>query len=51
MYKLNKKYTVNPKTGVRFWEEQIYATHVSKGSKILKEAEVMTDGEEVIFLA
>lgn len=51
VYKLNKKYTVNPKTGVRFWEQQIYATHVSKGSEILQGAQVITDGEEVIFLA
>ncbi len=51
IYKLNKKYTVNPKTGVRFWEKQIYATHVSKGSVIQEGAQVITDGEEIIFLA
>lgn len=51
IYKLNKKYTINPKTNIRFWEEQILAKYFSRKATIFKRTKVLTDGEDFVFLA
>lgn len=52
VYKLNKKYSVNPKTNLRLWEEQIYAKHVSKSSIISEESGVGIDNEkDLVYFA
>lgn len=51
VYKLNKRYTINPKTGIRKWEKIVYAKHVSEGATIASETEVYTDGTDLVFLA
>lgn len=51
IYKLNKKYGINAKTNIRFWEEQILARHFSKESTIYKRTAVKTDGTDLVFLA
>ena len=51
VYKLNKKYSINPKTNIRFWEEQVLTRHFSKKSTIYKRTKILTDGEELIFFA
>ena len=51
IYKLNKKYAINPKTNLRFWEEQILVRHFSKESTIFKRTKIKTDGEDLVFLA
>lgn len=52
VYKLNKKYTINPKTKIRFWEEQIYAKHLSENSLIYEDSVVNIDNDgDVVFLA
>lgn len=51
VYKLNKKYTVNPKTQIRKWEKTIYAKHMSKEAGIPAESEIYTDGKDLVFLA
>lgn len=51
IYKLNKKYTINPKTNIRFWNEQVLVRHFSKESTIYKRTKVKTDGEDFVFLA
>jgi len=51
VYRLNKKYTIHPKTQLRFWEERIVAKHISKGSYMCAEKTIQTDGEYFIYLA
>lgn len=51
IYKLNKKYNVNPKTKIRFWEEQVLASYFSVASTIYKRSKVLTDGNDLVFLA
>ena len=51
VYRLNKKYTINERTGLRKWEEVIYAKHFSKNSSIYSEDNVETDGEYLVFFA
>lgn len=51
VYRLTKKYTVHPKTGLRYWEEQILAKHASKHSCIYEDTQVDFDGENIVFLA
>lgn len=51
IYKLNKKYSIHPKTNIRFWEEQILVRHFSKQSTIFKRTKIKTDGEDFVFLA
>ena len=51
IYRLNKKYGINPKNGIRFWEEQILAKYFSKNSKIFKGTKLLTDGEDFVFFA
>lgn len=51
VYRLNKKYTINQKTGLRKWEEVVYAKHFSKNSPIYSDEKVETDGEYLVFWA
>lgn len=51
VYRLNKKYSVHPKTKLRFWEERIVAQHLSKNSYLYKGTTIQTDGEYVVYLA
>lgn len=51
IYRLNKKYSINPKTKLRFWEEQILAKYFSKESFIYKHTKLLTDGSDFVFLA
>lgn len=52
IYKINKKYKVNPKTQIRFWEEQIYVRHFSKGEKIYKGTKLIKDEQgDIVYLA
>ena len=51
IYKLNKKYSINPKTNIRYWEKQILAKYFSKNSTIFKRTRIKTDGEDLIFFA
>lgn len=51
VYRLNKKYNVNPKTGLRKWEQVVYAKHFSKNSPIYADENVETDGEYIVFFA
>lgn len=51
VYRLNKKYSINPKTKLRFWEEQVLAKYFSKESLIYKNTKLLTDGNDFAFLA
>lgn len=51
VYRLNKKYTIHPKTKIRFWEEQILAKHVGNKSTIYEGTEILTDGKDVVYFA
>ena len=51
VYKINKKYIINPKTKIRKWDEVVYVKHMSKGSEISAMSEVTSDGEDLAFLA
>lgn len=51
IYKLNKKYKIHPKTKIRFWEEQVMAKYFSKQSTIYSNTKVLSDGEDLVFLA
>ncbi|MCI8411446.1 MAG: type I-B CRISPR-associated protein Cas5 [Clostridia bacterium] len=51
VYKLNKKYKIHPKTRIRFWEQQVMAKYFSKQSTIYSKTKVLTDGEDLVFLA
>lgn len=51
IYKLNKKYKIHPKTKIRFWEEQVIAKYFSKQSTIYSNTKVLSDGEDLVFLA
>lgn len=51
VYRLNKKYTIHSKTGIRFWDEQILAKHFSKGLYIYQGSKILTDGEDIIYFA
>lgn len=46
VYRLNKKYEIHPKTGIRFWDEQIEARHASQNSTIDQGSQVYQDEEE-----
>lgn len=50
-YKLNKKYTVNEKTNLRYWEEQVEVKHFSKNTHIFKGTKILNDGQDVVFFA
>lgn len=49
IYKLNKKYSINPKTNIRYWEKQILVKYFSKNVTIYKRSKVKTDGEDFVF--
>ncbi len=51
VYKLNKKYTINAKTKLRYWDEQILAKHFGKNSNIYQGTAITTDGEDIIYFA
>ncbi len=51
IYKLNKKYNINEKTKIRYWEKQILARYFSSKSTIYKRSKVLTDGKDLVFLA
>lgn len=51
IYKLNKKYSINPKTNIRYWEKQILVKYFSKNVTIYKRSKVKTDGEDFVFFA
>ena len=50
-YKLNKKYSINPKTKIRFWQEQVLTKYFSGQSLIYKRTKVVTDGKDLVFFA
>ncbi len=51
VYNLNKKYSVNSKTKLRYWEEQILVKHFGKESCMYPETKIKTDGEDIVYLA
>lgn len=51
IYKLNKKYSINTKTNIRYWEKQILAKYFSKDSTIFKRTKMKTDGKDFVFFA
>ena len=51
IYKLNKKYSINPKTNIRYWEKQILVKYFSKNVTIYKRSKIKTDGEDFVFFA
>lgn len=51
VYRINKKYSVNPKTKLRKWDEAVYVKHMSKNAEIFSGTNVCTDGEDLIFFA
>lgn len=51
IYRLHKKYNINSKTNIRFWEEQILVKYFSYKSTIYKNSTVLTDGKDLVFLA
>lgn len=52
VYKLNKKYSINAKTKLRFWEEQIYVKHLSQNSTINEGTNVNLDEDnDLVFFA
>lgn len=51
VYKLNKKYSINQKTKIRHWDEQIVVRHFGKKSKIYEGNKINTDGEDIIYFA
>ena len=51
IYKLNKKYSINPKTNIRYWEKQILVKYFSKTVTIYKRSKVKTDGADFVFFA
>jgi CRISPR-associated protein Cas5t len=51
-YKINKRYTIYPKTKFRKWDEQIDVIYASPQSKIVKGARYSKDSkEDAVFLA
>lgn len=51
VYQLNKKYSINPKTKLRFWDEQVKVRHVSQYSYLYEGANILTDGEDIVYFA
>lgn len=52
IYRLNKKYTINPKTNLRIWEEQVKAKYFSKNSTIYGNTKLITDEDkDYVFFA
>lgn len=51
IYNLNKEYSINPKTKLRYWKKQIKANYVAKRAKIYEGTKVNTDGKYVVYLA
>jgi len=51
VYKINKKYSIHPKTKIRIWDEVVYVEHMSKKSEIFAGSQVLSDGTDLVFLA
>ncbi|WP_306438784.1 CRISPR-associated protein Cas5 [Lucifera butyrica] len=52
IYKLNKKYVINSKTGMRKWDEQIIARYATRGSQINSGEYMLIDDDNYpVFLA
>lgn len=51
VYNLNKKYSINPKTKLRYWEEQILVKHFGKETCMYQGTKIKTDGEDILYLA
>lgn len=51
MYNLNKEYSINTKTKLRYWKKQILANYVAKGSKLYEGTKINTDGEYMVYFA
>lgn len=52
LYKLNKQYTIDPKTGLRKWDKQILVRHATQGSQINSDEYVMLDDDnQLVFFA
>lgn len=52
IYKLNKKYVIDAKTGMRKWDEQIIARYATRGSQINSGEYMLIDGNNYpVFLA
>ena len=46
IYRLNKKYTINPKTNLRTWEEQVKAKYFSENSTIYGNTKLIIDEDK-----
>ncbi len=51
MYNLNKEYSINPKTKLRYWKKQIKVNYVAKKSVLCEDTKVNTDGKYLVYLA
>jgi CRISPR-associated protein Cas5t len=52
VYKINKKYTIEQKSGLRVWDEAYRVKHTPKGSRIYRNPEVLMDEKgSPVFLA
>ncbi len=51
IYNLNKEYSINTKTKLRYWKKQILANYLAKGTEIYKDTKVNTDGEYMVYFA
>ena len=51
MYNLNKEYSINSKTKLRYWKKQIKANYVAKKSVLYEDTKVNTDGEYLVYFA
>lgn len=52
IYKLNKKYSIDPRSGMRKWDKQIFARYTTRGSQINSGESVQLDTDQnLVFLA
>jgi CRISPR-associated protein Cas5t len=51
VYKLNKEFEIDPKSGLRRWKKVILAKHASKNSNLNPEFEFFHDEDDFVFLA
>lgn len=51
VYNLNKKYTINEKTKIRYWEEKVLVNHFGKNFTIYQGSKIKTDGEDIVYFA
>ncbi len=51
VYNLNKTYSINPKTNLRYWEKQVLVKHFGRNSYIYQGTPIKSDGENVVYFA